>query len=569
MESSDLPKIVDEVLAKHSQAVLDRLDTWLESLDQRLQQVPRKSSDLTSFSLSRLPEEIEDEEQLMSSPAESSIGIGSPKEVGGANKRKLTRMDSVGLVAEAREKASQVEEAFHLEKQKEQEEAEEEPEEIHGCYNHCRHVASVILASQTSHIFFGLVVVSNSVYLGVQLEIQAVRRDYASDPSFMVAHVIYAVLFTVEVCLHLVADGIRGFLCSEDWAWNWLDVFVVTSSWVELIVDLSNPGDTTSRANSNLRLMRLLRVGRLFRVVRIIRVVKFFRSLRTLVHSLVGTLKSLFWAFILLFLIIYIFGILFTDAVLDFVIESQNSDLPLPTNGVGEDVAYYFGTLYSSTNTLFRTVTNGVTWKNPAELLAQVPLGDLWVQLYHFYVAFCTFAVLNVLTGVFCNSAIKAAESDHEMVVQSLVQTRQELKDQVASLFYQIDERGQGQLTFTDFEKLFQDEAVKAFFESLQIGAVDAWTLFMTLDVDGDHTISVDEFTERCLQLHGPARSADLYALRQTSAKISKQLNAIELAQQHQLDYQQLRAGTPLITASMSVGDAPMSQDDHGLHFRV
>ena len=31
-----------------------------------------------------------------------------------------------------------------------------------------------------------------------------------------------------------------------------------------------------------------------------------------------------------------------------------------------------------------------------------------------------------VMTGFFCSSAIKAAESDHEMVVQSLVQTRQE-----------------------------------------------------------------------------------------------------------------------------------------------
>ena len=40
-------------------------------------------------------------------------------------------------------------------------------------------------------------------------------------------------------------------------------------------------------------------------------------------------------------------------------------------------------------------------------------------------------------TGVFCNSAIKAAESDHEMVVQSLVQTRQELRDQVSSVFHQ------------------------------------------------------------------------------------------------------------------------------------
>ena len=33
-------------------------------------------------------------------------------------------------------------------------------------------------------------------------------------------------------------------------------------------------------------------------------------------------------------------------------------------------------------------------------------------------------------------------------------------------------------------------------------------------DKDGDHTITEEEFAERCLQLHGPARSADLFALK-------------------------------------------------------
>lgn len=47
------------------------------------------------------------------------------------------------------------------------------------------------------------------------------------------------------------------------------------------------------------------------------------------------------------------------------------------------------------------------------------------------------FALPCPLRGVFCNSAIKAAESDHEMVVQTLVQTRQELKDLVSILFTQ------------------------------------------------------------------------------------------------------------------------------------
>ena len=33
-----------------------------------------------------------------------------------------------------------------------------------------------------------------------------------------------------------------------------------------------------------------------------------------------------------------------------------------------------------------------------------------------------------------------------------------------------------------------------AFFESMEISAMDAWTLFLTLDVDGDHTVGRENF---------------------------------------------------------------------------
>ena len=51
------------------------------------------------------------------------------------------------------------------------------------------------------------------------------------------------------------------------------------------------------------------------------------------------------------------------------------------------------------------------------------------------------------------------------------------------------DRYGRGKITIQDFEKNFDDEAVVAFFESMEISAMDAWTLFLTLDVDGDHTV--------------------------------------------------------------------------------
>ncbi|CAE7670060.1 Scn11a [Symbiodinium pilosum] len=392
----------------------------------------------------------------------------------------------------------------------------------------CRQWAAAIVNSQIASIFFAMVVMSNSVYLGVHLSWSSQNTAQTANPVFLGMHVAYSVLFTLEALLHLMAVGFTAYICGPSWAWNWLDIFVVTSSWIELAVDIVSPDHETMGANSNLRIMRLLRLGRLVRVVRIVRVVKLFRALRTLVYSLLGTLKSLFWSFLLLALIIYIFGILFTDVVLNHLWEQAEQGISVDTDT--DEVRFYFGTLYVSIITLFRSISNGITWNKAADALE--PVGMFWVQVFHFYVAFCSFALLNVMTGVFCNSAIKAAERDHDMVLQSMMQTRKEYQDVVSNLFKKIDERGLGHLTITEFERHFDDDSVQALFEYLQIGAMDAWTMFISLDKDGDHTINVDEFTERCIQLHGPARSADLFAVRQNCAKLTKDLRKMDETQE-------------------------------------
>ena len=38
----------------------------------------------------------------------------------------------------------------------------------------------------------------------------------------------------------------------------------------------------------------------------------------------------------------------------------------------------------------------------------------------------------------------------------------------------------------------------------------DAWTLFDSLNLDGDNVLTLEEFTEGCLLLKGPARSVDV-----------------------------------------------------------
>ena len=274
--------------------------------------------------------------------------------------------------------------------------------------------------SNSSNAFFAFVVLSNSVYLGVQLEYHAARphegfrwcsqrRDPSRVPMTCARSLSnYGVWLALlseslgaspesgslrvcdildhprELCHSLHGRGLlalgrgRGgelFVGSRvalelvPWAGMLnigvklvaliivfhlsplrLDVFVVSSSWIELLIDLMTPGTSSRGTNSNFRLMRLIRVGRLFRVVRIMKVVRLFRSLRTLVQSLVGTLKSLAWAMVLLSLIMYIFSILFTDAALDFIIETKEQVEPMTSEQVQHlsEVTLYFGSLYRS-----------------------------------------------------------------------------------------------------------------------------------------------------------------------------------------------------------------------------
>ena len=125
--------------------------------------------------------------------------------------------------------------------------------------------------------------------------------------------------------------------------------------------------------------------------------------------------------------------------------------------------------------------------------------------------------------GFFCESAIKSAEKDHENTLDN----RQEFRELLTNLFLKLDD-GDGQLTLAEFEKMFENETMQAFLETAEITASDAWTLFASLDVDGDHLIDVDEFTKRCLSLRGGARSMDVFALTRHNLKIREQLNMVQ-----------------------------------------
>ena len=101
-------------------------------------------------------------------------------------------------------------------------------------------------------------------------------------------------------------------------------------------------------------------------------------ALRTLVTSIAHTLKALFWALTLLSLIVYVFAILFSQAVHSASLEAETADAASVAS------EKYFRSLPDTMLTLFMSIAGGVSWEHVI-----YPLKDIhitWALFFLFYV---------------------------------------------------------------------------------------------------------------------------------------------------------------------------------------
>ncbi|CAE7338625.1 SCN10A [Symbiodinium natans] len=384
-----------------------------------------------------------------------------------------------------------------------------------------RRVLARVVKCWLFEAFFAVVILSNSIFIAVQVEAASRDPGVDQDVGFFLAGSVYTFLFTLELLLRVMVYGLSVFI-GPDWAWLLLDFLVVSSSLFEFVLEISlqQQEDSTS-VLTNMRLLRILRIGRITRAIRVVRLVKFIRSLRQLLYSIGQTLRAMAWSVVLLGLIIFLFGLIFTDISTEYL-TGDTTELSEVAQGF---IVYRFGGLERSMHTLYASITGGLTWIEAHDALAQISI--FWGLLFEAYIAFCTFAVLNVMTGVFCQSAMESAEKDHELVLQNVVQEKAKYFRAVRRLFAQLDQNGDGGITAKEFEVALEDPALMHVFAALEISADDAWALFTQLDSDGDAHVDAEEFLEGCMLLKGPARSIDVMGIKRDVAVVKHRLGQV------------------------------------------
>eukprot|EP00927_Polykrikos_kofoidii_P081891 TRINITY_DN7986_c0_g1_i3.p1 TRINITY_DN7986_c0_g1~~TRINITY_DN7986_c0_g1_i3.p1 ORF type:complete len:759 (-),score=123.21 TRINITY_DN7986_c0_g1_i3:170-2374(-) len=401
--------------------------------------------------------------------------------------------------------------------------------------------------------------VLNALYIGVHIELTASvakgETTYFAD-NLETIQTGFSVAFFVELLLRIFASGCSFFdPHNKDISWNMFDFLLVAVSTVEIAMKFSGMSDGNVESVSIARLVRFVRI---MKVVRIIRMLRFLRSLRVLASSILGTLRSLVWAMLLLCIIMYCFAVLFAGAS---VLYLTDGDLP-PQEGV--TLLKYFGTVPRSTLTLFQTITGGLSW----EVLVVPLLGvhPFYMIAFFVYVVFAMFAVLNVVTGVFCQGAIESAVQDQEEITQQQLSSIGHYSTLLRKLFFDIDAESSGTITLGAFERYMQDKTVKAYFQSLGLHVNEAWSLFKLIDKDREHAINIEDFVEGCLRMRGNAKSLEVNEMMyQNRWMMDKMVDVLDVIEEFLVPL--FKSGSEQVSpSSPSLGRFPSAQFSFSPH---
>jgi len=385
---------------------------------------------------------------------------------------------------------------------------------------------SNVLQRISRHIIFKLLVMvailANSVYLGfdADLQVQNSFRRVRNRPEEVVppvADVVFPVIFVVELVIRLGAERWALFEGEEKW-WNMFDIVLVLNSGLEAFWPFAN-----------FSFLRILRVFRLVRIVRVVRNIKSLKSLRTMVFALINSFVSLMWAFVMICLIIFVFSILFCNGVAahyNVVADELNG---AEITEVDLQAMKHFGSLWATCVSLFCAVTGGNDWMLYGEILRTLRndendiTGELYFLVFGFYVAFCMVGLLNVVTGIFVDSAVSTRTEDE--VVDAFTDQMQARCREVKRIFSEADKDGKGSLTFEQLQEHLSNPWVEAYFHGLEIDPNEAAIIFTLMDVDHDGTVSADEFIKGTMKLKGSAKSVDMLLLMFDQVRFTTKFN--------------------------------------------
>lgn len=396
-------------------------------------------------------------------------------------------------------------------------------------------IFDTVLESACFNLTVCALIFANAVHIGVVCNLSAnnaflhfIQQTEGAEATLEVVgdwawvlDMFFGIAFAVEITVRMLALELRFFVGYE-WRWNLFDVGLVLSS----ITELSFSSSQSMNWNlSFIRVVRVLRLVRSFRMIRILRFASVFRELRLMLLAILSSAKPLLWAILLLVFIVYLFAVLFLQALTHFLEDARPAD----TENF-EEMQTFFHSLPMTLLSLFMAISGGVSWWEVVRPIIDVSI--FYVVLFLLFVVIMLLAVMNIITGIFVGNAVERASMDRD-IASHVEKERNAINiEALRDLFREIDRQGTGHITLRDFQTMLETEEVKTVLTILDLDIFDAVAFFKILDVDENSRIEIDEFVMGCMRYMGKAKTVDIETLIQENRRMmrrsSDQSNRIE-----------------------------------------
>jgi len=334
---------------------------------------------------------------------------------------------------------------------------------------------------------------------------QNLGKAYPADILDM--EVFYTSYFLLELLLRLAVSR-WYFFANHDMGWNMLDAAINLLSVYSTVSNIWGE-------SMQLTFLRTVRVLKLARVLRMLRMVRFFSAVRVMIVAILDSMLSLFWCCVLLLFLLLVFALLFVQFVEDFMVAKECT---MPDCRYDE-IMQNFGSVQAAMLSLYMSITGGNDWSYYYLILDGT--GGTAGALFVFFTVFYLFGVFNVISGIFVDKALRAAQPDMDLM---LVDMRHKEKDFIQGFEHvlrQFDVNSDGVIQTKEFKQLVESHGGRMYLRMLGIEPKHTEVVFNGLQSINDH-VSVADFVRGVMRMKGTANNLDVHAMHYEVSHVAK-----------------------------------------------
>lgn len=341
-----------------------------------------------------------------------------------------------------------------------------------------RRAADKIFKSLYFECVMALTVIFNTALMVIEADLDATcETTEGCTPAWLgIVNKLLLSIYTVDLAGTVYVER-QSFI----WLWwNWLDVVIVVSGFVEILAYLISPS-----SRSQVSLLRMLRLFRILRMLRMVRVLRTIPELYKLVTGFAYTMRAMVCGFFILIALVFLWAIVTVEIVGPISKEVESEDSP-------EWCENAFTSVWHAMLYFFQTLIAGDSWGACA-----LPLARKYEGTFVLFVAVLVtvqLGFMNLLLSVIVDGAAEArGENDR---IANLLKMKENLEDvqRLYESLQSIDLDHSGTLSWEEMEQGFDaDPNLQERLMSLKLDKESLQMLFKLLeDTETGHIFYFD-----------------------------------------------------------------------------